>query len=299
LGDGATRPWASFHGGHTTYGDGEGTVAEVAQSAVDRGFAAFGISEHFVTPPIDEFSPDGEMSPLAERDLSWLPDYVRDVRAVQSAHSGETVFLLGTELEYIRGAEEWTKTHVEPHGFDYFVGSVHFLRYGGQEICIDWDRARTEEALRHAGSPERLILDYYEHIREVLDWRLASVIGHMDLIKIQLAPEEQVVTDAIRAAVRDILTTMRDRDVAIDVNARGLIKTCRAIYPAEWILVEARKLGVPVTLGDDSHGGPDVGARLDQAVALLRRAGYEEMAIVEPGGALRGMPLPPPGVAVA
>jgi histidinol-phosphatase (PHP family) len=78
----------------------------------------------------------------------------------------------------------------------------------------------------------------------------------------------------------------------MDVNARGLIKPCKAIYPADWILEDARRIGVKVTLGDDSHAPDQVGARLDQAVEALRRAGYTEMALVNRDGTLSSAPLP-------
>jgi histidinol-phosphatase (PHP family) len=138
-----------------------------------------------------------------------------------------------------------------------------------------------------------LYLDYYDHVLELLDWRIAQVIGHLDLIKILLEPAEQVETAAIRSKVRGILETMHDRGVAMDINARGLIKPCHAIYPADWILVEANRIGVRVTLGDDSHGPDEVGARLDQAVAALRRADYNEMSIVGRDGSLQSVALPP------
>ena len=169
---------------------------------------------------------------------------------------------------------------------------MHYLRYDDLYIGIDWDRSRIDEALRRAGDPERLQLDYYEHVLELLDWHLAHVLGHLDLIKMLLAPAEVTATPAIRGRVAAVLETMRDRQVAMDVNARGLIKPCRALYPADWILAEAARIGVLPTLGDDSHGPDEVGARLDQAVAALRRNGFNHMALVHPGGALEEVPLP-------
>lgn len=117
----------------------------------------------------------------------------------------------------------------------------------------------------------------------------------LDLVKIHLEPNEQTDTPPIRARVGAVLETMRDRGVAMDVNARGLIKPCRAIYPADWILAEARRIGVDVTLGDDSHGWDQVGAQLELAVAALRRSGHSEMALVRPGGGLERVPLPEAG----
>ena len=283
--------WASFHGGHSHFVDGSGTVAEIAQAAADRGFVSFGFTEHFTMPPHGEFSPDGRTADAYKRS-DWIDQYVAEVRAARQRHTGQVSIMLGAELEFLPGADAWTREQTARWPFQFFVGSVHHVRYGDTDYCIDWDRARVAAALAVAGSPERLQLDYYDHVLELLEWRIAQVIGHLDLIKIHLDPSEQVDTPAIRAKVRLILETMRDRGVAMDINARGLAKPCRAIYPADWILAEAQRIGVSVTLGDDSHGPHEVGARLELAGAALRRAGYRQMALVQPAGVLESVPLP-------
>jgi len=74
----------------------------------------------------------------------------------------------------------------------------------------------------------RLSVKYLEHV----PWKLATVIGDLDLIKMWLTPEETVRTPAIEAAVRAVLEAMRDAGVAMDVNARGLLKPSKCIYMA-------------------------------------------------------------------
>jgi histidinol-phosphatase (PHP family) len=49
-------------------------------------------------------------------------------------------------------------------------------------------------------------------------------------------------------------------------------------------------MGVPVTLGSDAHTPDDVARDFDKAVALLRDAGYSEMATFD-GGKMRLVPL--------
>lgn len=282
---------ASFHGGHSKFGDGEGEVRDIADAAARKAFQAFGFSEHFQFPPARLFLPPGPDDPLLGRG-DWIGGYVQSVSEVKQELSDRIPILLGCELEYIEGAAQWTKDAVSAWPFDYFVGSVHFVRYGGEDICIDCDQKRFAEALLRAGSAERVQLDYFDHVMGLVAWGVANVIGHMDLIKIMLPPEDRVPTSAIRQRVQGLLEAMRDEGVAIDVNARGLEKPCREIYPAQWILEEARKIGVHATLGDDSHGPSEVGLRLEFAVEALRRAGYEEMALVRPGGGLEPVPLP-------
>lgn len=286
-----SRPWVSFHGGHSHWVDGRDTVAAIAQAAADRQFRSFGFSEHFTIPPHDDFSPDGIQIDVPDR-TQWIAEYVTSVRDAKAQLAGELSILLGAEVEYIVGAEAWTREQLSPWAFEYLVGSVHYVRYGDCDICIDWDRPRIDRALELAGSAEQLQLHYYDHVLELLDWRQTHVLGHLDLIKMLLSPEERVVTSAIRLKVQEVLETLRDQGVAMDVNPRGLVKSCREIYPADWILIEAGKIGVLPALGDDSHAVEEVGARLDKAVAALRRCGFGQMALVHPGGALETVALP-------
>ena len=274
---------SSFHGGHSRLADGK-EVIEIAEAAASKNFVAFGFTEHFQTPPM-AMTPD----PVLHEQLGLFDDYVARIHAIQQAHP---FVLLGAEVEYMRGAHDWTREHVSRWPFDYLVGSVHYVRLGDADILIDWERSRVEDAIERAGGPERLQLTYYEQLLELVEWKLASVIGHLDLIKMWLTPEEVVRTPAIEKAVRAVLEAMRDAGVAMDVNARGLLKPCKRIYPDDWILAEARRIGVPVTLGDDSHAAAEVGLNLDVAVDAIARAGYEHVWLVRPGGALEPSPLP-------
>lgn len=157
---------------------------------------------------------------------------------------------------------------------------------------IDWQRSRLDDALELAGGPERLQLAYYEQVLELIGWNFVNVIGHLDLIKMLLTREEATRPPAIEAALHDVLEAMRSAGVAMDVNARGLLKPCNRIYPDDWILKEAKSIGVPVTLGDDSHAPEDVGLNLDVAVEAIAQAGYSNVWLVGRGGEFEPSPLP-------
>jgi len=110
---------SSFHGGHSRFSGGTDEVREIAEAAASKNFVAFGFTEHFQTPPM-AMSPD-----MALHDqLARFDQYVADVRAAQQAHP---FVLLGAEVEYIRGAFDWTREHVSRWPFDYLVGSVHYM----------------------------------------------------------------------------------------------------------------------------------------------------------------------------
>ncbi len=53
------------------------------------------------------------------------------------------------------------------------------------------------------------------------------------------------------------------------------------MYPDPEFVHIAAELGVPVTLGSDSHCPEDVGRDFDRALELIRSAGYTELATFE------------------
>ncbi len=283
--------FVSFHGGHSDFADGQGQLREYVESAIAGGMAAYGFSEHFVLPQIREYTPPGIPNKPWHLAPERVGEYVSALRQLQREYAGRIELLAAAEIEYFPDREEWTKDSVRQWHFDYLVGAVHYVSFGDEKICIDWDKRRVEEAARRAGSHERLCLLYYEHVLGLLNWQLVRVLAHIDIIKMY-AGRDATESDAVRAKVREVLELMRQQQVALDVNPRGLVKPTAAIYPADWILQEALQLGVHVTLGDDAHSPAEVGARLDQAVQLLRRIGYRKMALIRPGGQIELAPLP-------
>jgi len=276
---------ASFHGGHSRFADGTHGPVEIARAARERKLVAFGFTEHFDMPPETKCG-----NWLEGRPDSWLASYVAEVDAARTEHAGDMEVLLGAEIDFIRGAEQSTKAAVARAPFDYFVGSVHHIRAGDRDVCIQCDRVHTLAALQLVGTPEALQLLYYDHVVELLDWKLVTVIAHLDVFKKCLTDDELDPTDEIGKRVPAVLEAIRDAGCALDVNAGGY-RSRGEQFPAAWILREAYRVGVPVTLGDDSHGPGDVGMGLDRALDVLRTVGYRQMALVRGHRELEAVPI--------
>jgi histidinol-phosphatase (PHP family) len=71
--------------------------------------------------------------------------------------------------------------------------------------------------------------------------------------------------------------TIGESGMCIEINTSGLRKPCHEIYPSEELLKTCFDNGIPITFGSDAHSPEDVGNGFDQAVALARRVGYEEI----------------------
>ena len=69
--------------------------------------------------------------------------------------------------------------------------------------------------------------------------------------------------------------------LAIEVSTAGLRKPVGELYPDRGLLEACHARGIPVTTASDAHLPEDVGRDLDQAVELMRSAGYETVTVFD------------------
>ena len=110
---------------HTVFGDGAGTPERMARRALAAGCASLGFSEHSPLPPGRD--PDGWTMAAAEEAA-----YRAEVLRLREEYAGRMDVLLGIELDNC--------ADVTAEGFDYWIGSVHYLRDpAGRRHAVDWD----------------------------------------------------------------------------------------------------------------------------------------------------------------
>jgi histidinol-phosphatase (PHP family) len=103
-----------------------------------------------------------------------------------------------------------------------------------------------------------------------------EVVGHVDLIRRFEAPDFRFSVQSMRHAER-VLDAALASGAALEVNAAPFRRGFGPVYPGPQVLARARLLGVPVTLGDDSHGPDGVGVGLDACLDAIAAAGYRDV----------------------
>ena len=235
-----------------------GMPREYVEQALARGLPEIGFSDH--NPMPDGFDPTVRMS----RDD--FPEYLRMIRAVQRRYSNLITIRFGIEADFHPGTEEYVREFLASAPFDYVIGSVHYLE--------DWpfdNPEYVEEYLKR--DIDEIYRNYYALIERMAHSKLYDIAGHLDVVKKFGHRPKSDMTDAVRRA----LGAIRDAGMCYEVNTSGLRKPCKEIYPEAKIVTLAARLGVPVTLGSDSHEPKTVGQDYDRAIAMLREAGYREV----------------------
>ncbi len=277
-----SRPWkVSLHGGHSgAYCDhAVGTLREVITAAAEFGYQTFGITEH--APRYHERYLYDEEHALGWN-LSTLQEkfnaYARDVMELSEEFSGRLVVLCGFETEAVP-KESYAETMLElrrKYHFDYMAGSVHHV----YDTTIDGPPPLYAKAIELAGSVEKLAVQYYLDLADMVRTLRPEVVTHFDLVRRNAPTPGSVETLAVREAALAALEVVRANKGILDLNTAGIRKGLGCPYPRPWLVREAHSRGIPFCFGDDSHGPAQVGKDILPARDYLLANGVDSITIL-------------------
>lgn len=235
--------------------DGKGSMQEYAIKAKERKIGEIGFSDHILLEHLEG------RSDFLER---AMPVYVRDF--LRFREKSEVPVKLGAEVDFFPDKVERIRDFIQKHPFDYVIGSVHAI---GKWI-IDEPSAKDEYSKRE---PFQTYREYFGLVTELCKCRLFDVLGHPDLIKIFGTRPDRDLTQMYEETAEAIARS----DMCVEINAKGLDRPCREIYPNAQFLHILYDFNVPITFGSDAHKPNDVGLNLDQAVRVAKKVGYTQV----------------------
>jgi len=259
---------------HSAYCDGRNTLPEMMRAAQARGFQSLGFSEH-AWQGFDEryaMTKEGQTA------------YLREIRALQQARKpGEPRLWAGLELDGM--AREACRGAVA--GFDYVIGSTHYatLDFHGEPVAVDGDADRLRLYVDEAFHGDGLAMTrwYYELETGALLRDRPAIIGHFDLVR-KHAARARLFDEADPAYQRIALHALErafSSGAILEVNtggmARGYLPTP---YPTRTLLCAWREMGGRVTVTSDCHDARYLDFAFEQALALIRGAGFQSVEML-------------------
>jgi histidinol-phosphatase (PHP family) len=238
---------------HTRFSpDATGEMSEYVEQASKKNIDEIGFSEHTILHYDTDYPC---LSPHT------MHNYVQEFLMVK--RNSEIPIKLGVEVDFFAADVEKTADFLKEYPFDYVIGSVHYLG----KWSVDSSRQVNEYSKRNI---LQVYEEYFAAVRRLCQSKLFDVLGHADLIKIfGFKPKtnyDNVLDDTAKALSRN--------DMCVEINTSGLIRPCREMYPSLPFLALLKKHNVPITFGSDAHRPSDVGRRFEEAIALVKEAGY-------------------------
>jgi len=268
---------------HTQYclhGSGEETEAFVIR-AIEKGFEMYSFTEHLPLPEtfLKEFPYSSEIKRQLELRDNNLDNYIREMHDLKKKYKERIQLMVGFEMDYLPSEEAYLKCILKEYGkyLDDSLLSVHIIEGQGGFRCIDMNPEDFKEGLINCySSYEGVQLAYYKTVKQALMADLGQYkpkrLGHFTLCnKFQhYFNQAGQTTEKIQKTVREILLYMKETGWSIDTNMAGLFKEyCKEAYPSPWIIMEARRLKIPLVYGSDSHAVDHVGRGYDEYLSFL------------------------------
>ena len=250
---------ANFHT-HSVFCDGNDTPAVMAAAAVQKGLTHLGFTGHSFLP----FDPCG------------IPDekldaYHAGVLAERERYGDALRIFLGIEQDYFSGKRR--------DGYDYAIGSVHFIRCGEEHLCVDRSAEETRRIIDtyFSGDPYAYAERYFALVGDVLRVTGGDIVGHFDLLR-KFDEEGSVFDEShprYRAAVAAALDRLAEDGAIFEINTGAIARGYRRTpYPSRRILEEIRARGCGIIINSDCHNAPDLDCAYGQAVELAKSAGF-------------------------
>jgi histidinol-phosphatase (PHP family) len=252
----------SYHN-HTTWSDGDPSIAEQLEAAVRCGLNEVGISDHYVLRPVG-------------RQVDWsmpiekLADYVAELQTQTLNFPGVAV-RIGIEADFFPETVEELRKEAAKYPFDFIIGSVHFV----DGFPIDSDAADWA-TLKHA-QVDHYWRRYWQRIREMAESGVFDFAAHLDLPKkFGFKPAGSMTSESNAA-----LDALAKAGMAIEINTAGWYKPVNEAYPSLAILRAAKERDIPLLINSDAHETAHLTRDFERARALAREAGYSELVRYE------------------
>ncbi len=264
--------WSNYHG-HSHYCDGKGAIEEYIEEALKQGMETIGISSHAPLP----------FETLWAMPQERINEYISEIALLKEKHKGVIQIYTGLEVDFIPELIGPEDDSIKQLSLDYNVGSVHYVdRFpDGTHFEADGSRQGFVKAIDEIfeGDVRKLVKRYFDLVRMMLKTSTPTILGHLDKIKIQNT--EGVLFDENAGWYKDemmqTLEVLSTSGIIMEVNTRGLYKKkCDATYPSLWVLKEAFKMGIPLTINSDAHHPRELTGGFDFAASEVRVAGYAE-----------------------
>jgi histidinol-phosphatase (PHP family) len=256
--------------GHAT-----GSMSEYVEAAMKRGITEIGLTDHLW---LYWLPPDQRPREWAIIESDYDAHY-SEMLETRERYRGRINVRVAVEADFVDGHQEQLREILSRYKFDFVLGAVHYMDgwlIDAPENEFRYREQRVAEIYRR----------YFLNLQKAMRLGLFDVIAHFDLPKkFGFLPEED-----LSALADETLDVAAETAVVIEVSTAGLRKPVREIYPAPRLIAELRRRDIPIVLSSDAHAPEEIGADYDQSIALVRQAGYTELAAFE-GRQRRMMPL--------
>ncbi len=256
---------------HTTYCDGSHTPEEIVKQAIEIGFDTIGFSGHATM----NFGVAWDMS--REDTLR----YKEEVARLKEKYHDRIRVLCGLEVEML--------AEYDPAGYDYLIGSSHFMKIGEEIVEFDATAQTVSGVIERyfGGDGIMYARHYYENLAELPRYGRFDIVGHFDIIAKHCESHHffDVTSKAYQTMALESLHAVAEKMKVFEVNTGAIARGYRTLpYPAPFLLKEMKNLGCSVVLTSDCHNKNALDCHYAESLAYIQSCGFDRVGVMDETG---------------
>ena len=253
---------------HTVYCDGKDKPEDMILKAIELGFDAIGFSGHSPT----KYS----LIELPEN----LEEYKSEIYALKEKYRGKIDVYCGLEIDMF--------THVSQEGYEYLIGSMHYLKMGDKYVGFDRSAQAVQQIIdEHFGGNGLLFAkEYYEQLKLLPQYGKFDIVGHFDIItkNIEQASLFDTKSKEYRSYALDALRYVNEKIGLFEVNTGAISRGYRTSpYPERFILEELNKIGGKIIITSDCHDKNHLDCHYAETLEYVKSCGFKEVQVIKNG----------------
>lgn len=257
---------------HTNHSiDAQGSLTEYCDQAVKRGLDEICITNHCELDPLRDDSLiqfGNHQQALTHEAVLKMQHEVLQAKQIYKKNGLTIKF--GLEVGYYDGIEPTLKELLKDLDLDFLIGSIHCLNH----VCIDSSKECTAYFTQY--NVHRLLDNYYDAVKKLIESHLFDSIGHLDVYKkYGLAFYGEAINTAPIELLTEMFKLVKENNIAFEINTAGF-RLLNEFYPAHSLMQHARDIGVTrITIGSDAHRVADLGIGLREGVEYAKSFGFD------------------------
>jgi len=271
-----TIPWFfSMHGGHSKEfcDHAESNIEDIILRAIELNMPIYGFSEHAPRKHEAYLYPEEiELKKTPQDLIHSFYAYCDTLDNLQKKYASQITLLKGLEIEVVPPNDyiSFNQQLIREGNIEYIVGSVHWVN----NYMTDFSSETFYKAVEAYHGLEKLMIAYYQTLKEMIISIKPDIVGHFDLITCFLKPEEvPEYSSKLLKVIEETLEEIKKNNCILELNTSGLRKPIQRIFPDIFIIQKSVELEIPFTFADDSHNIQQVGYQLEKARELLLNQG--------------------------
>ena len=245
-----------------------GSIEEIVLSALKNNIKILTITDH-APFPVDVHNR------LLTDELKY---YFDDINHVQYKYSKDITILKGLEHDFLPDYLVYTENLIADMELDFLIGSIHSIFVDNKKINV-WDIDSLND--------NKLIIQYFSYLKELIQSKLFDTIGHPDTI-LRGGIDEEIYCENFYP----LISLMEKNNISYELNSSGLRKSTYNRksqsevegvwnFPSKSLISILNDSNISFTIGSDAHAPNEVNSGIQSVLTKVKDIGIKKISYYE------------------